>query len=98
MQPEVFSYDNRIVKYFTYATIFWGIVGMVVGLLIATQLAFPFFNFDLSFTTYGRLRPIHTNAVIFAFVGNAIFTGVYYSMQRLLKTRMFSDALSYIHF
>ncbi len=98
MQPEVFSYDNRIVKYFTYATIFWGIVGMVVGLLIATQLAFPFFNFDLSFTTYGRLRPIHTNAVIFAFVGNAIFTGVYYSMQRLLKTRMFSDALSYVHF
>ncbi|HAQ65139.1 MAG TPA: cytochrome C oxidase Cbb3, partial [Bacteroidales bacterium] len=98
MQPEIFSYDNRIVKYFTYATIIWGIIGMVVGLLIAAQLAFPMFNFDVSFTTYGRLRPIHTNAVIFAFVGNAIFTGVYYSMQRLLKTRMYSDVLSYIHF
>ncbi len=98
MQPEIFSYDNKIVKYFTYATIIWGVVGMIVGLLIALQLAFPYFNFDISFTTYGRLRPIHTNAVIFAFVGNAIFTGVYYSMQRLLKTRMYSDLLSYIHF
>lgn len=98
MQTEKFFYDNKIVKCFAYATIFWGIIGMVVGLLIAIQLAFPFFNFSTDFLTYGRIRPIHTNAVIFAFVGNAIFTGVYYSMQRLLKTRMFSDLLGRIHF
>jgi cytochrome c oxidase cbb3-type subunit I/II len=98
MELEKFYYDNKIVKYFAFATILWGVVGMVVGLLIALQLAFPVFNFNLEFLTYGRIRPIHTNAVIFAFVGNAIFTGVYHSMQRLLKTRMYSDLLSYIHF
>lgn len=98
METEKIYYDNKIVKYFAYATIFWGIVGMVVGLLIALQLAFPVFNFNTDFLTFGRIRPIHTNAVIFAFVGNAIFTGVYHSMQRLLKTRMYSDFLSYFHF
>ena len=95
---EMFSYDNTIVKYFTVATVVWGVVGMTVGLLIALQLVFPVLNFDLQYTTYGRIRPLHTNAVIFAFVGNAIFAGVYYSLQRLLKARMFSDTLSWINF
>lgn len=98
MEHEKFFYDNKIVKYFAYATLLWAIVALLVGLLAAAQLAFPFFNFNLEFTTFGRLRPLHTNAAIFAFVGNAIFAGVYYSMQRLLKTRMFSDKLSLIHF
>lgn len=83
---------------FANATILWGLVGLIVGLLIALQLAFPVLNLGLEFTSFGRVRPVHTNAIIFAFVGNAIFTGVYYSMQRLLKTRMFSDMLSRIHF
>jgi len=98
MEQQQFSYDNKIVKYFAIATIFWGVIGMVVGLLVALQFSFPALNFGLPFTTFGRIRPIHTNAVIFAFVGNGIFTGVYYSMQRLLKTRMFSDILSKLHF
>lgn len=101
MQVEKFHYDNKIVKWFAYATVVWGIVGMLVGLIAAFQLAFPgFFNEYLSVPvlTYGRVRPLHTNAVIFAFVGNGIYMGVYYSLQRLLKTRMFSDTLSKIHF
>lgn len=96
--PEKFSYDNRIVKYFAYATILWGVVGFIVGLLVALQLVDPSFNLGNAYTTFGRARPIHTNAVIFAFVGNGIFMGAYYSMQRVLKTRMFSDTLSYLHF
>ena len=95
---EKFSYDNTIVKWFAYATIVWGIVGMTAGLLAALQLVFPVLNLDLPYTSYGRVRPIHTNAVIFAFVGNGIFMGVYYSLQRLLKARMFSDFLSKVHF
>lgn len=95
---ERFYYDNKIVKYFLIAAVSWGVVGMLVGLLAAFQLFIPALNMDLPFTTFGRIRPLHTNAVIFAFVGNAIFTGVYYSMQRLLKTRMFSDTLSWINF
>jgi cytochrome c oxidase cbb3-type subunit I/II len=101
MEVEKFSYDNKIVRNFAYATVIWGVTGMLVGLIIATQLAFPeFFNdyLGFSFLSFGRLRPLHTNAVIFAFVGNGIFMGVYYSLQRLLKTRMWSDKLSYINF
>jgi cytochrome c oxidase cbb3-type subunit I/II len=101
MEVQKFSYDNKIVKYFAYATIIWGVTGMLVGLTIALNLAFPqFFNDYLGFKilSFGRLRPLHTNAVIFAFVGNGIFTGVYYSLQRLLKTRMWSDKLSYLNF
>lgn len=103
IQTEIqkFSYDNKIVKYFAYATIIWGITGMLVGLIAALQLAFPeFFNdyLGFSFLSFGRIRPLHTNAVIFAFVGNGIFMGIYYSLQRLLKTRMWSDKLSYINF
>ncbi len=98
MEIEHFSYDNRIVKNFTIATVVWGIVGMFVGLLIATQLIAPSLNLGLQYVTYSRIRPLHTNAVIFAFVGNAMFMGVYYSLQRLCKARMFSDLLSGIHF
>ena len=95
---EKFSYDNTIVRNFGIATIVFGLVGMLVGLLVAFQLIFPELNLGLPYTTFGRIRPLHTNAVIFAFVGNAIFMGTYHSMQRLLKTRMFSDVLSQIHF
>ena len=98
MELERFSYDNKIVKYFAVASVIFGLVGMLVGLTAAIQMFYPAFNFDLQYTTFGRIRPLHTNAVIFAFVGNAMFAGVYYSMQRLLKTRMFSDMLSWIHF
>jgi len=97
-QIEQFEYDNKIVKYFLIASVIFGIVGMSVGLLIALQLVFPQLNMEIPYTTFGRIRPLHTNAVIFAFVGNAIFAGVYYSMQRVLKTRMYSDLLSWIHF
>jgi len=94
---ENFSYDNKIVRDFGIATTIWGIVGMLVGLWAALQLVWPEFNLTQYFT-FGRIRPLHTNAVIFAFVGNGIFMGVYYSLQRLLKARMFSDNLSKIHF
>lgn len=98
MEIEKFQYDNKIVKQFAYATITWGIVGMLAGLVAALQLVWPVLNFETAQTTFGRVRPVHTNAVIFAFVGNGIFMGVYYSLQRLLKTRMFSDFLSKVHF
>jgi len=98
MELEKFSYDNVIVKKFAFATLLWGVVGMLVGVLIATQLFAPDLNFQIPFLTFGRIRPLHTNAVIFAFVGNAIFTGIYYSLQRLLKARLFSDLLGNIHF
>ncbi|HEY0656514.1 MAG TPA: cytochrome-c oxidase, cbb3-type subunit I [Chryseosolibacter sp.] len=98
MELEKFSYDNKVVKAFMIATVIFGLVGMLVGLTAAIQLVYPIFNFDTQYTTFGRIRPLHTNAIIFAFVGNAMFAGVYYSMQRLLKTRMFSDKLSWIHF
>jgi len=97
MQVEKFYYDNRIVKNFAYATILWGVVGMLVGLWVSLQLVFPSLNIT-RYGSFGRLRPLHTNAVIFAFVGNGIFMGVYYSLQRLCKARMFSDALSKVHF
>lgn len=98
MQVEKFRYDNGIVRLFVVATVVFAIVGMTVGLLVAVQLFAPQMNFGIPYTSFGRIRPLHTNAIIFAFVGNAMFAGVYYSMQRLLKTRMFSDALSKIHF
>ena len=98
MAVETFSYDNRIVRNFALATTIWSAVGMLVGVIIAFQIYLPALNLGLPFTTFSRLRPLHTNAVIFAFVGNGIFTGVYYSLQRLCKARMFSDLLSKIHF
>ena len=98
MELQKFYYDNKIVKMFAYATIFWGVVGMLVGVLIALQMVLPAANFSLPFTTFGRVRPVHTNAVIFAFVGNGIFTGYYYSLQRLLKTGMASNWMTRVHF
>ena len=98
MELQKFYYDNKIVKMFAYATLFWGIVGMLVGVLVAIQLVYPSFNFNFAFTTFGRVRPVHTNAIIFAFVGNGIFTGYYYSIQRLLKTGMASKWMTYTHF
>ena len=95
---QQFHYDNKIVKKFIYATMLWGVVGMLVGLILAFMFLFPNMTDGISWLSFGRLRPLHTNAVIFAFVGNAIFAGVYYSSQRLLKARMFSDALSNINF
>jgi len=94
---EQFYYDNKAVRNFAIATIIWGIVGMLVGVIIATQLFEPSANFT-QYGSFGRIRPLHTNSVIFAFVGNAIFAGVYYSLQRLLKARMFSDFLTGFHF
>ena len=98
MEMQQFYYDNKIVKNFLYATIVWGTIGMLVGLLIASMYLFPGMTNGISWLSYGRLRPLHTNAVIFAFVGNATFAGVYYSLQRLLKARMFNDTLSGINF
>jgi len=98
MELDRFSYDNKVVKAFIIATVVFGLVGMLVGLTAAIQLFYPIFNFDTPYTTFGRIRPLHTNAIIFAFVGNAMFAGIYYSLQRLLKARMFSDTLSWIHF
>lgn len=98
VQVEKFSYDNGIVKNFALATIIWGVTGMLVGLIAAVQLFWPQLNLGVQYITFGRIRPLHTNAVIFAFVGNAIFMGVYYSLQRLCKARMYSDLLSKINF
>ena len=98
MNNQQFYYDNKIVRNFLYASIVFGVVGMLVGLILALMFLFPNLTSGISFLSFGRLRPLHTNAVIFAFVGNAMFAGVYYSMQRLLKARMFSDLLSKIHF
>jgi cytochrome c oxidase cbb3-type subunit I/II len=98
MNVETFKYDNKIVRAFAIATVIWGIVGFSAGLLIACQLFWPELNLNLQFTTFGRLRPLHTNAVIFAFVGNGMFMGIYYSLQRLCKARMFSDFLSWLNF
>lgn len=97
MELQTFYYDNAIVRKFALATLFWGLIGMIVGLLIASQLVFPSLNLA-DFLSFGRLRPLHTNAIIFAFVGNGTFTGVYYSLQRLCKARMFSDFLSNFNF
>jgi cytochrome c oxidase cbb3-type subunit I/II len=97
MQTERFEYDNKIVRNFGVAAFLWGFVGMLVGLIVALQIPFPELNLG-EWLSFGRLRPLHTNAVIFAFVGNGIFMGVYYSLQRLLKARMFNDSLSKLHF
>jgi cytochrome c oxidase cbb3-type subunit I/II len=98
MNVETFKYDNKIVRAFAIATVVWAIVGMAAGILAATELFFPGANLNLQYVTFGRLRPLHTNAVIFAFVGNGMFAGIYYSLQRLCKARMFSDFLSRVNF
>ncbi|MBN8678816.1 MAG: cytochrome-c oxidase, cbb3-type subunit I [Chitinophagales bacterium] len=94
---QQFQYDNKIVRAFGLASFIFAVVGMLVGLILALQIIYPSLNLG-PWLTFGRLRPLHTNAVIFAFVGNGIFMGVYYSLQRLLKARMWSDTLSWIHF
>jgi len=95
---DEFTYDDATPRAFAVATVIWGIVGMLVGLIIALELALPALSAGLPFLNFGRLRPLHTNAVIFAFAGNSIFAAIYYSTQRLCKARMFSDALSKVHF
>jgi cytochrome c oxidase cbb3-type subunit I/II len=98
MQLDKFYYDNKIVRAFGYATVLFGVVGMLAGLYAAIQIYLPAASMNLAPTSFGRIRPLHTNAIIFAFVGNATFAGVYYSLQRLCKARMFNDKLSWIHF
>jgi cytochrome c oxidase cbb3-type subunit I/II len=97
-QKTTIEFNDKVVRQFLIASIVFGVVGMLVGVLIATQLNFWQANFGLSFTSFGRLRPLHTNAVIFAFVGNMMFAGIYYSTQRLVKARLASDFLSALHF
>ena len=95
---ETIRYDDEVVKAFIYATLFWAAAAFLVGILAALQLAYWPANMNIEWLTFGRIRPLHTNAAIFAFAGNAIFAGIYHSTQRLLKTRLFSNALSQIHF
>ncbi|MDQ1813017.1 cytochrome-c oxidase, cbb3-type subunit I [Massilia sp. CCM 9210] len=92
------NYNNKIVRYFTIATVFWGVIGMLVGVFIAAQLAWPALNFDIAWLSYGRLRPLHTNAVIFAFGINGLFATSYWVVQRTCQVRLFSDTLSMITF
>ncbi|TDU81604.1 cytochrome c oxidase cbb3-type subunit I/II [Prosthecobacter fusiformis] len=96
-QKQLITFDDKVVRQFMWASIIWGIVGMLVGVIIASQLNFHQLNVT-QWLSFGRLRPLHTNAVIFAFVGNMMFSGIYYSTQRLCKARMASDILSKIHF
>ncbi|MCK5572425.1 MAG: cbb3-type cytochrome c oxidase subunit I, partial [Bacteroidetes bacterium] len=98
MELERFSYDNKLVRAFAVATVVWGVVGMSVGVIIAVQMFMPELNANLQYITFGRIRPLHTNTVIFAFVGNAIFMGLYYSLVRLCKTALFSKTLGWVHF
>ena len=91
-------YDDEVVRAFSLATVIWGLVAFLLGVIVATQLSFWQANLNTSWLSFGRLRPLHTNAAIFAFVGNMMFAGIYYSTQRLLKARLANDALSWIHF
>src|SRR6188508_2134504 len=111
-QKTTIEYDDRTVRRFLIASVVFGFVGMFAGLLAATQLSFWQMNGKfleiitfgaiksegLEYLTFGRLRPLHTNAAIFAFVGNMMFAGIYYSTQRLCKARTASDLLTAIHF
>ena len=93
-QVSAEPYDTGIIRAFALATVFWGIIGMSVGVLIALQLVFPELNTPWEYFHFGRLRPLHTNAVIFAFGGNALIGTSYYIVQRTCQARLFSDALS----
>jgi len=88
VQLEEYKYDDKIVRAFALVTVIWALVAMLAGVLIALQLVIPGLNLGLTYTSFGRLRPLHTNAAIFAFAGNAIFAAIYYSTQRLCKARM----------
>ncbi|MDX2022569.1 MAG: cytochrome-c oxidase, cbb3-type subunit I [Deltaproteobacteria bacterium] len=98
MQTQTIEYNDKVVRQFIFASVVFGIVGMLVGVLAAVQLTWWQANFQIPYLTFSRIRPLHTNAVIFAFVGNMMFAGVYYSTQRLLKARMASEVLSRVHF
>jgi cytochrome c oxidase cbb3-type subunit 1 len=91
---RVETYNDKVVRQFAIMTVVWGIVGMLVGVIIAAQLLWPALNFDVPWLTYSRLRPLHTNAVIFAFGGSALFASSYYIVQRTCHVRLFSDALA----
>ncbi|TXI70739.1 MAG: cytochrome C oxidase Cbb3, partial [Limnohabitans sp.] len=92
MQASV--YNDKIVRQFAIMTVVWGVVGMLVGVIIAAQLTWPELNFGIPFLSYGRLRPLHTNAVIFAFGGCGLFAAAYYVVQRTCHVRLFSDKLA----
>ncbi len=92
------EYNYKVVRQFAIMTVIWGIVGMSIGVLIAAQLAWPALNFDTPWLTYSRLRPLHTNAVIFAFGTSALFATSYYVVQRTCQTRLFSDKLAAFSF
>jgi cytochrome c oxidase cbb3-type subunit I len=94
MNTTATHYNDKVVRQFAIMTVVWGIVGMLVGVLIAAQLLWPALNFDVPWLTYGRLRPLHTNAVIFAFGGSALFATSYYIVQRTCHTRLFGDKLA----
>ncbi len=98
MSVDTFHYDNKIVRNFGIATMTWGIIGFLVGLIVALKFIWPDFLGGIAELSFGRVRPLHTNAVVFAFAGNAIFYGVYYSLPRLCKASMWSNLLSKIHF
>ncbi len=90
--PAAIAYEDDCIRKFTIATVFWGVVGFLVGVIIALQLAFPVLNLDLPWTTFGRLRPVHTSAVIFAFGGNALFATSLYCVQRTCRARLFGGS------
>ena len=94
MAAQEETYNYKVVRQFSIMTIVWGIVGMFVGVVIAAQLAWPALNFDIPWLTFGRLRPLHTNAVVFAFGGSALFATSYYIVQRTAQARLFSDGLA----
>ncbi len=94
MSSSETTYNYKVVRQFSIATIVWGVVGMLVGVVIAAQLLWPELNFDVPWLSYGRLRPLHTNAVIFAFGGSALFATSYYVVQRTCHARIFSDGLA----
>lgn len=98
LTAKTIEYDDQTVRRFMIASIIWGLVGMLVGVFIAFQLNFPKLNLGIPYFGFGRLRPLHTNGAIFAFVGNMLFAGIYYSTQRLCKVRTPSMLLSTIHF
>src|SRR3546814_7794983 len=84
------AYNYKVVRQFAIMTVVWGIVGMGLGVFLAAQLVWPQLNFDLPWTSFGRLRPLHTNAVIFAFGGCALFASSFYSVQRTCQTQLFA--------
>ncbi len=88
------TYNYKVVRQFAVMTVVWGIVGMLVGVLIAAQMAWPALNFDIPWLTFSRVRALHTNAVVFAFGGSALFATSYYVVQRTCHVRLFSDRLA----